>query len=86
MEETDVYVQIYSFLEVMAVCYDEKPDKNVQMYKEVISVMLWEVGRFRAWQFDWINQPAAQKLSRYMFLKCIKPFPLKVNTQGTQRL
>ena len=40
MEETDVYVQIYSFLEVMAVCYDEKPDKNVQMYKEVISVML----------------------------------------------
>ena len=27
MEETDVYVQIYSFL---VVCYDEKPDKNLQ--------------------------------------------------------
>ena len=61
--------------------------KNLtKMHKEVISVMLWQVGRFCAWQFDWINQPAAQKLSRYMFLKCIKPFPLKVNTQGTQRL
>ena len=24
MEETDVSVQIYSFLEVMAVCYDKK--------------------------------------------------------------
>ena len=30
MEETDVSVQIYSFLEVTAVRYDEKPDKDGQ--------------------------------------------------------
>ena len=30
MEETDVSVQIYSFLEVTAVCYDEKPVKDGQ--------------------------------------------------------
>ena len=30
MEETDVSVQIYSFLEVTAVRYDEKPEKDVQ--------------------------------------------------------
>ena len=30
MEATDVSVQIYSFLEVTAVRYDEKPDKNGQ--------------------------------------------------------
>ena len=29
MEETNVYVQIYSFLQVIAVCYVVKPDKNV---------------------------------------------------------
>ena len=28
MEETDVSVQIYCFLEVVAVGYDEKPDKD----------------------------------------------------------
>ena len=28
MDETDVSVQIYSFLEVTAVRYDEKPDKD----------------------------------------------------------
>ena len=30
MDETDVSVQIYSFLEVTAVRYDEKPDKDGQ--------------------------------------------------------
>ena len=30
MEETDVSVQIYSFLEVTAVRYNEKPDKGGQ--------------------------------------------------------
>ena len=30
MEETDVSVQLYSFLEVMAVRYDEKPDNDEQ--------------------------------------------------------
>ena len=30
MEETDVSVQIYSFLEVTAVRYDEKPEKDGQ--------------------------------------------------------
>ena len=30
MEENDVSVQIYSFLEVTAVPYDEKPDKDEQ--------------------------------------------------------
>ena len=30
MEETDVSVQIYSSLEVTAVCYDEKPEKDDQ--------------------------------------------------------
>lgn len=30
MEETEVSVEIYSFLEVTAVRYDEKPDKNGQ--------------------------------------------------------
>ena len=30
MEETDVYVQIHSFLEVTADCYDEKPVKDGQ--------------------------------------------------------
>ena len=30
MEETDVSLQIYSFLEVTAVRYDENPDKDGQ--------------------------------------------------------
>ena len=29
-EETDISIQIYSFLEVTAVCYDEKPNKDRQ--------------------------------------------------------
>ena len=36
MEETDVALQIYSFLDVMVVRYDEKPTK---MDKDVISVI-----------------------------------------------
>ena len=29
MEETDISVQMYNFFKVTAVCYDEKPDKDV---------------------------------------------------------
>ena len=32
MEETDASVQLYSFLGVMAVRYDEKPDKDGQRW------------------------------------------------------
>ena len=34
-DETDISVQIYSFLKVTVALYDEKPDKDV------ISVILW---------------------------------------------
>ena len=40
-EETDVSVQIHSFLEVTAVRYDENPKK---MEKDVISVISWQEG------------------------------------------
>ena len=55
MEETDGSVQTYCFLEVKAVRYDEKPEKD----KDVISVISWQEGRYCAWQFDWINQLVA---------------------------
>ena len=38
IEETDVSVQIYSFLEVTPVCYDKK--KPSKMDRDVISVIL----------------------------------------------
>ena len=63
MKETDVSVQIYSFLEVTAVRYDEKPDKNGQRCDIRDISIRRNHQKERAWQFDWINwinQPAAQ--------------------------
>ena len=34
--------------------------------------------KYSAWQFDWINEPAAQYIARYMFPKYVEPFPSKV--------
>ena len=52
-------------------------------------VISWQEGTYCAWQFDWINQPAAHKIARYIFPKYFKPFPSKglstITEQKTRR-
>ena len=85
MEETDVCVQTYSFLEVTAVRYDEKPEK---MDKDVIFVISWQQGTYCAWQFDWINQLAAQMYRSHdtCSRNITNLFPRKSMTQYTRDL
>ena len=78
MEETDVSVQVYSFLELTAVCYDEKANKDghrCDFCDTVIRKVLCLTVQ--------VNQPASNTIDSpiqmYMFSKYGKPFPWKVN-------
>ena len=80
MEETDVSVQVYSFLELTAVCYDEKANKDghrCDFCDTVIRKVLCLTVQ--------LNQPASNTIDSpiqmymYMFSKYGKPFPSKVN-------
>ena len=78
MEETDVSVQIYSFLEVTAVRYDEKPEKDVQRcdIRDIVTrrnVLCLTVR---------LNQSASGTIdcTIYMFPRYLKPFPRKSMT------
>ena len=84
MEETDVSVQIYtctcSFLEVTAVHYGEKLNKDRQICG------IHDIKKKHLCLTVQLNQSASGPMDCTIYVpEIFKPFPSKVNTQCTQR-
>ena len=64
MEETDVSVQIYSFVEVTAVRYDERPDIDGQRCALETPLPLLPIfltpSQFRSLRVSFLETPASQ--------------------------
>ena len=80
MDKTNISVQVYSFLEVPTVHYDEKPNKERQRCG------IHDIKKEHLCLTVQLNQPASGTMDCTIYVpEIFKPFPSKVNTQCTQR-